>query len=415
MLVANRGEIAVRVIRALREMGLRSIAIHSDADADAPHVRMADEAIAIGGNSAAESYLDIAKILDAAKQSGAEAIHPGYGFLSENADFADACVEAGIVFIGPRGDVIRAMGSKVESRKLMAKAGVPIVPGDTKLSDSVERCLHAPSDRLSDRHQGGVGRRRQGLSGRGRAEAIAAAFEGAVSEGQRFFNDGSVYVERYLPNPRHIEVQVVADEHGNVVHLGERDCSVQRRHQKLIEEAPAPAVDDALREKIGAIAVNAARTIGYSSVGTIEGLLVDGEFYFLEMNTRLQVEHPVTELVTGIDLVRTQIEIAQGHPAVGAGRDRLSRLRDRMPHQRRGRRQGFSAAPGHGDRLSRAGRSGRARRQRHRGRQSSAPTTIRCSPSSSSGTPTATRQRRDAARAGRIRDRRREDAAALPP
>jgi len=315
VLVANRGEIAVRVIRALKEMGLASVAIHSDADAGAPHVRLADEAIAIGGNAAAESYLVIDKILDAAKRSGAGAIHPGYGFLSENADFADACAAAGLVFIGPRGDVIRAMGSKIASRQLMQAAGVPIVPGDTTPVTSVEDVL-ARVERIGfpiaiKAASGGGGK---GFRVARNADEVAAAFEGAAAEGGRFFGDRTVYVERYLPEPRHVEVQIVADEHGNVVHLGERDCSVQRRHQKLIEEAPAPAVDAALREAIGAIAVNAARSIGYSSVGTIEGLLVGGEYYFLEMNTRLQVEHPVTELVTGIDLVRTQIEIAQGLP-----------------------------------------------------------------------------------------------------
>ena len=315
VLIANRGEIAVRVIRACKEMGLRSVAIHSDADFGAPHVRMADEAVAIGGNAASESYLVIDKILDAARQTGAEAIHPGYGFLSENADFADACATVGIAFIGPRGDVIRAMGSKVASRQLMKAAGVPIVPGDTEPVLCVEEVLARAEDigfPIAIKAASGGGGK--GFRVAHKAEEAKAAFEGASSEGLRFFGDGTVYVERYLPDPRHVEVQIVADEHGDVVHLGERDCSVQRRHQKLIEEAPAPAVDAALREKIGAIAVNAARSIGYTSVGTIEGLLVGGEFYFLEMNTRLQVEHPVTELVTGIDLVRAQIEIAQGNP-----------------------------------------------------------------------------------------------------
>lgn len=315
VLIANRGEIAVRVIRACREMGLRSVAIHSDADAGAPHVRLADHAVAIGGNTASESYLVIDKILDAARRSGAEAIHPGYGFLSENADFADACRDAGLTFIGPRGDVIRAMGSKIASRQLMKAAGVPIVPGDTKPVESVDDLLgRAAEIGFPIAVKAAAGGGGKGFRVALRPEDAKAAFEGARSEGERFFGDGTVYVERYLPNPRHVEVQVVADEHGNVVHLGERDCSVQRRHQKLIEEAPAPAVDAALREKIGAIAVNAVRSIGYTSVGTIEGLLVGGDYYFLEMNTRLQVEHPVTELVTGIDLVRTQIEIAQGLP-----------------------------------------------------------------------------------------------------
>jgi acetyl-CoA carboxylase biotin carboxylase subunit len=315
VLIANRGEIAVRIIRACRDLGLRSVAIHSDADAGAPHVRLADEAIAIGGNAAADSYLVIDKILAAARQSGAQAIHPGYGFLSENADFADACRDAGLQFIGPRGDVIRAMGSKVASRQLMKAAGVPIVPGDTTPIATVEELMQRAGDigfPLAVKAAAGGGGK--GFRVAWKSEDAGAAFDGARSEGERFFGDGTVYVERYLPNPRHVEVQVVADEHGNVVHLGERDCSVQRRHQKLIEEAPAPAVDARLRDRIGAIAVEAARSIGYTSVGTIEGLLVDGEYYFLEMNTRLQVEHPVTELVTGIDLVQTQIQIAQGLP-----------------------------------------------------------------------------------------------------
>jgi acetyl-CoA/propionyl-CoA carboxylase biotin carboxyl carrier protein len=314
VLIANRGEIAIRIIRALKEMGLRSVAVHSDADAKAPFVRLADQAAAIGGNAASESYLAIDKILDAAKRSGAEAIHPGYGFLSENPDFADACVAAGIIFIGPRGDAIRAMGSKVGARQLMKMAGVPIVPGDTEPVRNFEGAL-ARAEEIGypiaiKAAAGGGGK---GFRVAHRMEEVKTAFEGASSEGMRFFADDTVYVERYLSHPRHIEVQIVADEHGNVIHFGERDCSVQRRHQKLIEEAPAPAVDGTLREKIGAIAVRAAKSIGYTSVGTIEGLLVGGEYYFLEMNTRLQVEHPVTELVTGIDLVRAQIEIALGH------------------------------------------------------------------------------------------------------
>lgn len=315
VLIANRGEIAVRIIRALKEMGLRSIAIYSDADAGAPHVRMADEAVAIGGNMAAESYLAIDKILDAARRTGAGAIHPGYGFLSENAGFAEACAAAKLTFIGPPGKVIRAMGSKIVARQLMKQAGVPIVPGDTGPVLSAEEALtRAREIGFPVAIKAAAGGGGKGFRVALAPDEIEAAYRGAISEGTRFFGDGTVYLERYLPNPRHIEIQIIADEYGNVIHLGERDCSVQRRHQKLIEEAPAPAVDAALRQKIGAIAVNAARSIGYRSVGTIEGLLVDGDYYFLEMNTRLQVEHPVTELVTGIDLVRAQIEIAQGLP-----------------------------------------------------------------------------------------------------
>ena len=315
VLVANRGEIAVRVLRALRDMGLSGVAVASEVDENAPHARSADACVKIGGKTAAESYLAIDKLIDAAKTSGAGAIHPGYGFLSENAMFAEACAAAGVVFIGPRPDVIRAMGSKVAARQAMQKAGVPIVPGDTEPVTSAEAAsvraaaIGFPVAFKAASGGGGKGFRvAQGEAG------VSDAFAGAAAEGERFFGDGTVYVERYLPDPRHVEIQIVADEHGNVVHLGERDCSVQRRHQKLIEEAPAPAVDEALRERIGTMAVAAARAIGYTSVGTIEGLLVDGEYYFLEMNTRLQVEHPVTELITGIDLVRTQIEIALGRP-----------------------------------------------------------------------------------------------------
>ena len=316
VLVANRGEIAVRVLRALRDMGLSGVAVASEVDRErSPCALCRTPASRSAARRQPRSYLAIDKLIDAAKTSGAGAIHPGYGFLSENAMFAEACAAAGVVFIGPRPDVIRAMGSKVAARQAMQKAGVPIVPGDTEPVTSAEAAsVRAAAIGFPVAFKAASGGGGKGFRVAHGEAGVSDAFAGAAAEGERFFGDGTVYVERYLPDPRHVEIQIVADEHGNVVHLGERDCSVQRRHQKLIEEAPAPAVDEALRERIGTMAVAAARAIGYTSVGTIEGLLVDGEYYFLEMNTRLQVEHPVTELITGIDLVRTQIEIALGRP-----------------------------------------------------------------------------------------------------
>jgi acetyl-CoA/propionyl-CoA carboxylase biotin carboxyl carrier protein len=315
VLVANRGEIAIRVMRALEELGIGSVAVYSEADRDAPHVRRADEAYLLGPGPAAESYLVVEKILEVAKQSGAEAIHPGYGFLAENAPFARACEEAGIVFIGPPADAIDAMGSKTKARELMQAAGVPIVPGTTDPVDTVDEARRIIEDSIgypvAIKAAGGGG-------GKGFRVALTEAelqdaFEGAAREGEKFFSDATVYIERYLPDPRHVEVQVLADSHGNVVHLFERDCSVQRRHQKVIEEAPAPAVDPELRERIGKIGTDAAKAVGYRSAGTIEGLLQDGEYYFLEMNTRVQVEHCVTEMVTGVDIVREQILVAAGN------------------------------------------------------------------------------------------------------
>ncbi|MDP9135031.1 MAG: ATP-grasp domain-containing protein, partial [Actinomycetota bacterium] len=315
VLVANRGEIAIRVMRALEELGIASVGVYSEADRDAPHVRRADEAYLLGPGPAAESYLVVEKILEVAKQSGAEAIHPGYGFLAENAPFARACEEAGIVFIGPPADAIDAMGSKTKARELMQAAGVPIVPGTTDPVETVEDARKIIADSIgypvAIKAAGGGGGKgfRVALT----EDELQDAFEGAAREGEKFFSDATVYIERYLPDPRHVEVQVLADSHGNVVHLFERDCSVQRRHQKVIEEAPAPAVDPELRERIGKIGTEAARAVGYRSAGTIEGLLQDGEYYFLEMNTRVQVEHCVTEMVTGIDIVREQILVAAGN------------------------------------------------------------------------------------------------------
>ena len=314
VLVANRGEIAIRVMRSLEELGVASVAVYSEPDRDAPHARRADEAYLLGAGPAAESYLNVEKILDAARKSGAEAIHPGYGFLAENAAFARACEEAGIVFVGPPADAIDAMGSKTKARELMKAAGVPIVPGTTDPVATVEDARKVIADSIgypvAIKAAGGGGGK--GFRVAETEDKLEEAFEGASREGEKFFSDATVYVERYLPDPRHVEVQVLADSHGNVIHLFERDCSVQRRHQKLIEESPAPAVDPELRERIGKIGTEAARAVDYRSAGTIEGLLADGEYFFLEMNTRVQVEHCVTEMVTGIDIVREQLKIAAG-------------------------------------------------------------------------------------------------------
>src|SRR3954469_20475858 len=322
VLVANRGEIAVRVIRALDELGIASVAVYSEADRDAQHVKRAGEAFLLGPGPATESYLKVDKLLEAIERSGAEAVHPGYGFLAENAAFARALEDAGITFIGPPASAIEAMGSKTRARELMQKAGVPIVPGTTEAVDSVEDAAKIADDigyPIAVKAAGGGGGKgfRVALT----ADKLQEAFEGAAREGEKFFSDATVYLERYLPDPRHVEVQVLADGHGNVVHLGERDCSIQRRHQKLIEESPAPLVDDELRAKIGKIAVDAAKAVDYRGAGTIEGLLQDGEYFFLEMNTRVQVEHCVTEAVTGVDIVREQILIAAGAPMAFAQDD----------------------------------------------------------------------------------------------
>ncbi|HEY7452977.1 MAG TPA: acetyl-CoA carboxylase biotin carboxylase subunit, partial [Thermoleophilaceae bacterium] len=316
VLVANRGEIAIRVMRTLEELGIASVAVYSEPDRDAPHARRADEAYLIGPGPANESYLVIEKILEVAEQSGAQAVHPGYGFLAENAAFARACEEAGVVFIGPPASAIDAMGSKTRAREIMSEAGVPIVPGTTDPVESVDDARKVIADSVgypvAIKAAGGGGGK--GFRVAESEDELEKAFEGASREGEKFFSDPTVFVERYLPDPRHVEVQVLADDHDNVIHLFERDCSVQRRHQKLIEESPAPAVDPKLREKIGKIGTDAARAVGYRSAGTIEGLLQDGEYFFLEMNTRVQVEHCVTEMVTGIDIVREQIKIAAGEP-----------------------------------------------------------------------------------------------------
>ena len=316
VLIANRGEIAVRIIRACEELGIGTVAVYSELDREAPHVARADEAYLIGPGPANESYLVIDKLIEVAQRAGAEAIHPGYGFLAENAGFAAALEKNGITFIGPPASAIEAMGSKTRARELMSKAGVPIVPGTTEpvatLEDAkqvIEQTIGYP---VAVKAAGGGGGK--GFRVAESEDKLQEAFEGSAREGEKFFGDPTVYLERYLPDPRHVEVQVLADKHGNVIHLGERDCSIQRRHQKLIEEAPAPAVDDELRAKIGQIATEAAAAVKYTGAGTIEGLLQEGEYFFLEMNTRVQVEHPVTELVTGIDIVKEGIRVAAGEP-----------------------------------------------------------------------------------------------------
>ena len=316
MLVANRGEIAVRIFRTLRELGIGAAAVYSEADRDALHVRVADEAHLVGPGPAAESYLAVERILAAARASGAEAVHPGYGFLAENGAFARAVEDAGLVWIGPPPSAIELMGSKTAARTAMQAAGVPIIPGATDPVETVEEVLELGEEvgypLIVKAAAGGGGK---GMKLVHAPEEAERAFESARREGEKYFADGRVYVERYLVDPRHVEVQVLADAHGNVIHLGERDCTIQRRHQKLIEETPSPAVDDELRARIGQIAVDAARAAGYRSAGTIEGLLTaDGSYYFMEMNTRIQVEHTVTEEVTGVDLVREQVLIAAGEP-----------------------------------------------------------------------------------------------------
>jgi acetyl-CoA carboxylase biotin carboxylase subunit len=319
ILIANRGEIALRVLRTAREMGVEVAAVHSDLDRSALHARLADVAVALPGSAPADTYLSIEKLVAAAKRVGAEAVHPGYGFLSENEDFAQAVQDAGLAWIGPPPAAIRAMGDKIESRWAMQAAGVPVVPGiaealaDAKQAVKVAAKVGYPLALKASAGGGGKGIRivREPAQ-------MESAFRAASGEAEKAFGDGRVYLERYLDRPRHVEIQVLFDAHGNGVHLGERECSVQRRHQKLIEESPSPVVDADLRERMGAVALSAARAVGYVNAGTVEFLYTDAsgapEFFFLEMNTRLQVEHPVTEMVTGLDLVREQLRIAAGEP-----------------------------------------------------------------------------------------------------
>src|SRR3954453_5661911 len=316
VLVANRGEIAIRVFRTLRELGIGAVGVYSEGDRDALHVAYADEAFLLGPTPAAESYLAVDRILDAAPRAPAQAVHPGYGFLAENAAFARGVEDAGLVWIGPPPAAIELMGNKTAARTAMRDAGVPIIPGTTDPVRSVDELLALGDEigypLLIKAAAGGGGK---GMEVVERPDEAKRAFDTAQRQGQSYFANSDVYVEKLIVDPRHVEVQVLADAHGNVIHLGERDCTIQRRHQKLVEETPSPAVVDALRARIGQIGVDAARAAGYRSAGTIEGLLTqDGEYFFMEMNTRIQVEHTVTEEVTGLDLVREQVRIAQGLP-----------------------------------------------------------------------------------------------------
>jgi len=315
ILIANRGEIALRIHRACKEMGIATVAVHSEADANGMWARLADESVCIGPASAAKSYLNIPSIIAAAEITGAQAIHPGYGFLSENARFAEIVNAHGYTFIGPKPEHIRMMGDKITAKQAVKDAGIPVVPGSDGALTTEEEAIAAAADIgfpvLIKAAAGGGGR---GMKVAQTAEDLLEAVSTARSEARAAFGDDAVYMERYLQKPRHIELQVIADSHGNVVHLGERDCSLQRRHQKVLEEAPSPALSPEGRKKIGEVVVEAIRAIGYLGVGTIEFLWENDEFFFIEMNTRLQVEHPVTEAITGIDLVREQIRIAAGLP-----------------------------------------------------------------------------------------------------
>ncbi len=314
VLIANRGEIAIRIIRACQEEGIKTVAVYSTIDSNAAHVRAADEAVEIGPPAPSESYLVIEKIIAAARATGADAIHPGYGFLAERAAFADAVVAAGLIFIGPSAEAMTSMGEKTEARTRMKAAGVPIVPGTTEALPDADAVLCAANEVgfpiMLKAAAGGGGKGMRVVRG---PDELASSFEQAASEALKSFGDGSVYVERFVEHPRHVEIQLLADTHGNVIHLGERECSVQRRHQKLVEEAPSPIVESGLRRKMGEAAVRAARAVDYVGAGTVEFLVLPGgEFFFLEMNTRVQVEHPITELVYGIDIVRWQLRIAAG-------------------------------------------------------------------------------------------------------
>lgn len=327
ILIANRGEIANRIIWSCKEMGIKTVAVHSEADREALHVRFADEAICVGPASSAESYLNIPSIISAAEITNVDAIHPGYGFLAESATFAKICEDCNIKFIGPRPDVIAMMGDKVEARRTMTAAGVPILPGSPEpiesAAEAIELAKKIGFPLIIKAAAGGGGR---GMRIVREESELANNLELAQTEALNAFRNGAVYIERYIERPRHIEIQVLADEHGNVIHLGERECTIQRRHQKLLEEAPSPAISKELREQMGAVAVKACQEIGYSSAGTFEFLLdEDDSYYFMEMNTRIQVEHPVTEMVTLTDIVRNQIKIATGENMEFAQEDVLIR------------------------------------------------------------------------------------------
>jgi acetyl-CoA carboxylase biotin carboxylase subunit len=314
ILIANRGEIAVRIIRTAREMGIHTVAVHSECDANSLHVRIADESVCIGGNRPKDSYLNVVAIMSACELTGADAIHPGYGFLSENADFAAVVEKCGIKFIGPQSASIKQMGSKVGARDIVGKAGVPILPGTSAIGDL--DTLHREAERIGfpvliKASHGGGGRGMRVVSD---PKELEKTYHSARSESQTAFASSEVFLEKFVKRPRHIEIQIIADAHGNVVHLGERECTLQRRHQKVIEEAPSPVMTPELRKEMGESACSVARAVGYEGVGTVEFLVDENlKFYFMEMNTRIQVEHPVTELVTGLDLIREQIRVAQGH------------------------------------------------------------------------------------------------------
>ena len=365
VLIANRGEIALRIHRACREMGIKTVAVHSTADANAMNVRLADETVCIGPPPARDSYLNVAAILTAAAITGADAIHPGLGFLAENADFAAAVEEHGFVFIGPAPEHLRLMGDKVAAKAAATRLGIPTVRGsagavrDPVMAQTAADAVGYPV--LIKAAAGGGGR---GMKiARDRAE-LAQMLPLAQREAEAFFGNGEVYLEHYLERPRHIEVQILGDGQGGVVHLGERDCSLQRSHQKIVEETPSPALNAEERDRIGALAVGAMRELGYRSAGTLEFLYQDGEFFFIEMNTRLQVEHPISEMVSGVDIVREQLRIADGAPlGYRQAEIRLSGHCNRMPDKRREPAR-FSPITGTRHRLPRAGRSRRARRQR---------------------------------------------------
>ena len=370
LLVANRGEIAVRIFRACRDLGIETVAVYSDADRAARHVAMADYAVRLGPPPSSESYLSIPRILDAARRTNATLVHPGYGFLAESAEFARACAEAGLVFVGPSPSAIEAMGMKTASRRLMEEAGVPIVPGMTSPArdapEIAEFARRAGYPVLLKASAGGGGK---GMRRVDREEDLADSFVRAAAEAEAAFGDRAVYAEKLIENPRHVEVQVAADRHGRRVAVGERECSIQRRHQKVVEECPSPAVGEDLRARLFAAAVAAADAVGYDSCGTVEFLLApDGTFYFLEMNTRLQVEHPITEEVWGVDLVVEMIRAAQGEPlSFGAGGPRSTRARDRMPRLRRRPGARFRAVARDRHPAAASERAGGAQRPRHRG------------------------------------------------
>ncbi|MEO0649543.1 MAG: acetyl-CoA carboxylase biotin carboxylase subunit [Planctomycetota bacterium] len=324
LLIANRGEIALRVIRTAREMGIETVAVYSDPDRTALHTRFADLARPLGGATPAESYLDMEKVLEAAKESGSDAIHPGYGFLSENAGFAEKVAEAGLIWVGPPPGAIRDMGDKIGSRRIMRDAGVPIVPGMADpVADADEAVAAAKEIGYPVCLKASAGGGGKGIRVVRDEKDLPGAFKNASAEAQAAFGDGRMYLERYLDQPRHVEIQVMFDSHGNGVHFGERECSIQRRHQKLVEECPSPTIDPQTRAAMGDAALRAAQAVGYEGAGTVEFLFSKGEFFFLEMNTRLQVEHPVTEMVTGVDLVREQLRVARGEE-LGYGQDAIA-------------------------------------------------------------------------------------------